>query len=146
MANYSAFDSTGASSSSSSTPWTTHFDDPEEIHQDGKVMLKLSDRKPIFIVPDTFRDKVYINIREYFFLKKSTKVADSSAEEEEKRTNPFLFASKKGVSLTEDEFSDFLEKLQRVKSLVKRLKKKLPKDSDKRRRQGNQDSDRQKSR
>ena len=149
MANYSAFESTGASSSSSSTPWTTHFDDPEEIHQDGKVMLKLSDRKPIFIVPDTFRDKVYINIREYF-VKKSTKVADSSAEEEEeeeeKRTNPFLIASKKGVCLTEDEFSDFLEKLQRVKSLVKRLKKKLPKDSDKRRRQGKQDSDRQKSR
>ena len=147
MANYSAFDSTGASSSSSSTPWTTHFDDPEEIHQDGKVMLKLSDRKPIFIVPDTFRDKVYINIREYFFLKKSTKVADSSAEEEEeeKRTNPFLIASKKGVCLTEDEFSGFLEKLQRVKSLVKRLKKKLPKESDKRRRQENQDSDRQKS-
>ena len=150
MANYSAFESTGASSSSSSTPWTTHFDDPEEIHQDGKVMLKLSDRKPIFIVPDTFRDKVYINIREYFFLKKSTKVADSSAEEEEeeeeKRTNPFLIASKKGVCLTEDEFSDFVEKLQRVKSLVKRLKKKLRKDSDKRRRQGKQDSDRQKSR
>ena len=66
-------------------------------------------------------------------------------EEEEERTNPFLIASKKGVCLTEDEFSDFLEKLQRVKSLVKRLKKKLRKDSDKRRRQGNQDPDRQKS-
>ena len=112
-------------------------------------MIKLSDRKPIFIVPDIFRDKVYINIREYF-VKKSTKVADSSAEEEEEeeeeeRRNPFLIASKKGVCLTEDEFSDFVEKLQRVKSLVKRLKKKLRKDSDKRRRQGNQDPDRQKS-
>ena len=144
MANYSAFDSTGASSSSSSRPWTTHFDDPEEIHQDGKVLIKLSDRKPIFIVPDIFRDKVYINIREYF-VEKSSAEEEEEEEEEEERRNPFLIASKKGVCLTEDEFSDFLEKLQRVKSLVKRLKKKLRKDSDKRRRQGNQDPDRQKS-
>ena len=136
-----------SSSSSSSTPWTSYFDDSEEIHQEGKVLIKLSDRKPVFIVPDIFREKVYINIREYI-VKKPTKVADSSDEEEKEknRTNPFLIATTKGVCFTEDEFSAFVEKLQRVKSLVKRLKKKLPKDSDKRRRQENQDADRQKSR
>ena len=120
-------------SSSFSTPWTSYFNDSEEIHQDGKVLIKLSDRKPVFIVPDIFREKVYINIREYT-VKKPTKVADSSSseeeEEEEEKEQAYLLPTKKGVCLNEHEFSAFVEKLQRVKSLVKRLNKKITKTSD----------------
>ena len=63
------------------TPWTSYFDDSEEIQQDGKVLIKLSDRRPVYIVPDIYREKVYINICEYT-LKKPRKVADSSSKEE----------------------------------------------------------------
>ena len=52
--------------------WTKHFPKgTEEIHQDNKSLLKLSGRKPIFIVPDSFLGKLYVHIREYYIKKPS---------------------------------------------------------------------------
>ena len=70
--------SASSSSSSASAPWSSYVKDLEEINQDGKILIKLSDRKPLFIVPDIFREKVYINIREYYIRK-----SESEEEEEE---------------------------------------------------------------
>ena len=136
--------SSSSSSSSSSTPWSSRFQDSEEINQDGKVLIKLSDRKPVFIVPDIFREKVYINIREYY-IKKSE--SEEEEEEEEGDEVPYLLPTKRGVCFTEEEFDVFCDKISRVKSLVKRLRKKNQKASNKRRhREEFQDSDRKKSR
>ena len=104
-----------ASSSSSSS-----YNSSEEIRQDGKIMLRLSDRKHIFIVPDIFRGQLYVNIREYMI----DNTIESDSDEER------FVPTKKGVCLNEEEFHGFIERLDRVRSIVKRLKKKLRKSAD----------------
>ena len=118
-----------SSSSSSSTPWSSYFENSDEITQDGKVLIKLSDRKPLFIVPDVFREKVYINIREYYLNKREEEEEEEEEDDEEENT-PYLFPTKKGVCFTEEEFNVFLNKIARVKSLVKRLKKEKTKSAE----------------
>merc|ERR1712213_303118 len=120
-----------SSSSSSSTPWSSYFENSDEITQDGKVLIKLSDRKPLFIVPDVFREKVYINIREYYLNKREEEEEEEGEEEEDEEENtPYLFPTKKGVCFTEEEFNVFLNKIARVKSVVKRLKKEKTKSAE----------------
>ena len=139
--------SASSSSSSASAPWSSYVKDLEEINQDGKILIKLSDRKPLFIVPDIFREKVYINIREYYIRKSESEEEEEEEEAEEAAEVPYLLPTKKGVCFTEEEFNVFCDKIARVKSLVKRLRKKNQKASDKRRnREEFQDSDRKKSR
>ena len=118
-----------SSSSSSSTPWSSYFENSDEITQDGKVLIKLSDRKPLFIVPDVFREKVYINIREYYLNKREEEEEEEEEDDEEENT-PYLFPTKKGVCFTEEEFNVFLNKIARVKSVVKRLKKEKTKSAE----------------
>ena len=118
-----------SSSSSSSTPWSSYFENSDEITQDGKVLIKLSDRKPLFIVPDVFREKVYINIREYYLNKRESEEEEEEEDDEEENT-PYLFPTKKGVCFTEEEFNVFLNKIARVKSVVKRLKKEKTKSAE----------------
>ena len=72
-----------SSSSSSSTPWSSYFENSDEITQDGKVLIKLSDRKPLFIVPDVFREKVYINIREYYLNKREEEEEEEEEEDDD---------------------------------------------------------------
>ena len=82
----SMFQSTMANSTSSSSrsvPWTSFFEDSEEIKQNGKK-LKISDRKPVFFVPNIYRDQMYTNIREYT-LKKPR---GSNRRRRRKRRNP----------------------------------------------------------
>jgi len=121
-----------SSSSSSSTPWSSYFENSDEITQDGKVLIKLSDRKPLFIVPDVFREKVYINIREYYLNKREEEEEGEEEEEDddEEENTPYLFPTKKGVCFTEEEFKVFLNKIARVKSVVKRLKKEKTKSAE----------------
>ena len=119
-----------SSSSSSSTPWSSYFENSDEITQDGKVLIKLSDRKPLFIVPDVFREKVYINIREYYLNKREEEEEGEEEEDDEEENTPYLFPTKKGVCFTEEEFNVFLNKIARVKSVVKRLKKEKTKSAE----------------
>ena len=120
-----------SSSSSSSTPWSSYFENSDEITQDGKVLIKLSDRKPLFIVPDVFREKVYINIREYYLNKREEEEEGEEEEDDDEEENtPYLFPTKKGVCFTEEEFEVFLNKIARVKSVVKRLKKEKTKSAE----------------
>ena len=120
-----------SSSSSSSTPWSSYFDNSDEITQDGKVLIKLSDRKPLFIVPDVFREKVYINIREYYLNKREEEEEEEEEDDDDEEENtPYLFPTKKGVCITEEEFEVFLNKIARVKSVVKRLKKEKTKSAE----------------
>ena len=120
-----------SSSSSSSTPWSSYFENSDEITQDGKVLIKLSDRKPLFIVPDVFREKVYINIREYYLNKREEEEeGEEEDDDDEEENTPYLFPTKKGVCFTEEEFNVFLNKIARVKSVVKRLKKEKTKSAE----------------
>ena len=119
-----------SSSSSSSTPWSSYFENSDEITQDGKVLIKLSDRKPLFIVPDVFREKVYINIREYYLNKREEEEEEEEEDDDEEENTPYLFPTKKGVCFTEEEFNVFLNKIARVKSVVKRLKKEKTKSAE----------------
>ena len=119
-----------SSSSSSSTPWSSYFENSDEITQDGKVLIKLSDRKPLFIVPDVFREKVYINIREYYLNKREEEEEEEEEDDDEEENTPYLFPTKKGVCITEEEFEVFLNKIARVKSVVKRLKKEKTKSAE----------------
>ena len=120
-----------SSSSSSSTPWSSYFENSDEITQDGKVLIKLSDRKPLFIVPDVFREKVYINIREYYLNKREEEEEEEEEDDDDEEENtPYLFPTKKGVCFTEEEFNVFLNKIARVKSVVKRLKKEKTKSAE----------------
>ena len=73
-------------------------------------------------MPDVFREKVYINIREYYLNKRESEEEEEEEDDEEENT-PYLFPTKKGVCFTEEEFNVFSDKIARVKSLVKRLKK-----------------------
>ena len=81
--------------------------------QDGKTFFPLGGAKPICVVPDIFREEVRINIREYF----------SFPEKD------FLYATKRGVNLTIEEFNVLCDNIESVKQKIKKLKKQVKKAS-----------------
>ena len=81
--------------------------------QDGKTFFPLGGAKPICVVPDIFREEVRINIREYF----------SFPEKD------FLYATKRGVNLTIEEFNVLCDNIESVKQKIKKLKKQIKKAS-----------------
>ena len=80
--------------------------------QDGKTFFPLGGAKPICVVPDIFREEVRINIREYF----------SFPEKD------FLYATKRGVNLTIEEFNVLCDNIESVKQKIKKLKKQVKKN------------------
>ena len=111
-----------ASTSSSSTSTSQVFTDndsetsPVFFVQDGKTFFPLGGTKPICVVPDIFRDEVRVNIREYF-----------SFREENTASTDFLYPTKRGVSLTIDEFEVLCDNFECVKQKIKKLKKQVKK-------------------
>ena len=108
-----------ASSSSSSTSTSQVFSDndsetsPVYFVQDGKTFFPLGGKKPICVVPDIFREEVRINIREYFsFPEKDC-----------------LYATKRGVNLTIEEFNVLCDNIDSVKQNIKKLKKQVKNSS-----------------
>ena len=102
---------------------------PKEIVQNGKVFIRITgeDRKPVFVSPDVFRGQICVNIRE-FFVDNIESSSDTEGEEEaneEKKT--FFKATKKGVNLTEAEFTSLVNCVPRIQTIVKRLKRKQAK-------------------
>ena len=106
-------------SSSSSTSTSQVFSDndsetsPVYFVQDGKTFFPLGGKKPICVVPDIFREEVRINIREYFsFPEKDC-----------------LYATKRGVNLTIEEFNVLCDNIDSVKQNIKKLKKQVKNSS-----------------
>lgn len=119
-----------ASSSSSTVPAATLNNVPGELVQDGKHLIKISEenRNLVFVSPDIYRGQVYVNIREYFIPKEEIETDTSDEEEGEAvSTIPYLKATKKGVCLSELEFTLLINKLNRIQTLIKRLKKRQTK-------------------
>ena len=81
--------------------------------QDGKTFFPLGGERPICVVPDIFREEVRINIREYFTFPEKD----------------FLYATKRGVNLTIDEFDVLCDNIESVKQIIKKLKKQVKKSS-----------------
>ena len=81
--------------------------------QDGKTFFPLGGAKPICVVPDIFREEVRINIREYFTFPEKD----------------FLYATKRGVNLSIDEFDVLCDNIEGVKQIIKKLKKQVKKAS-----------------
>ena len=104
---------------------------PKEIVQNGKVFIRITgeDRKPVFVSPDVFRGQICVNIREFFV--DNTAIESSSDTEGEEEANeekkPFFKATKKGVNLTEAEFTSLVNCVPRIQTIVKRLKRKQAK-------------------
>ena len=122
--------STASSSASSAATSATIQQIPGELIQDGKHLVKISEenRNLVFLSPDIFKGKIYVNIREYFIPEEEKQTGTSDEEEEEEEagpisTVPYMKATKKGVCLTELEFNLMINKLNRVQTLIKRLKK-----------------------
>ena len=88
---------------------------PVYFVQEGKTFFPLGGAKPICVVPDIFREEVRINIREYF----------SFPEKD------FLYATKRGVNLTIEEFNVLCDNIESVKQKIKKLKKQVKKSSKK---------------
>ena len=86
---------------------------PVYFVQEGKTFFPLGGAKPICVVPDIFREEVRINIREYF----------SFPEKD------FLYATKRGVNLTIEEFNVLCDNIESVKQKIKKLKKQVKKAS-----------------
>ena len=109
-------------STSSSTSTSQVFSDndsetrPAFFVQDGKTFFPLGGTKPICVVPDIFREEVRVNIREYF-----------SFREENTASTDFLYPTKRGVSLTIDEFEVLCDNFECVKQKIKKLKKQVKK-------------------
>ena len=106
-----------ASSSSTSTSQVFSDNDSETspvyFVQDGKTFFPLGGAKPICVVPDIFREEVRINIREYFsFPEKDC-----------------LYATKRGVNLTIEEFNVLCDNIDSVKQNIKKLKKQVKNSS-----------------
>ena len=107
-----------ASSSSSSSTSQVFSDNDSETSpvyfvQDGKTFFPLGGKKPICVVPDIFREEVRINIREYFsFPEKDC-----------------LYATKRGVNLTIEEFNVLCDNIDSVKQNIKKLKKQVKNSS-----------------
>ena len=106
---------------------------PGELVQDGKHLVKISaeNRNLVFISPDLFRGQVFVNVREYFIPQEEIETDNSEEEEKEEvdavSTIPYLRPTKKGVCLNELEFNLMINKLNRVQTLIKRLKKRQKK-------------------
>ena len=81
--------------------------------QDGKTFFPLGGERPICVVPDIFREEVRINIREYFTFPEKD----------------FLYATKRGVNLSIDEFDVLCDNIEGVKQIIKKLKKQVKKAS-----------------
>ena len=81
--------------------------------QDGKTFFPLGGERPICVVPDIFREEVRINIREYFTFPEKD----------------FLYATKRGVNLTIEEFNVLCDNIESVKQNIKKLKKQVKKSS-----------------
>ena len=81
--------------------------------QDGKTFFPLGGERPICVVPDIFREEVRINIREYFTFPEKD----------------FLYATKRGVNLSIDEFDVLCDNIESVKQIIKKLKKQVKKSS-----------------
>ena len=109
-----------ASTSSTSTSQVLSDNDSETspvfFVQDGKTFFPLGGTKPICVVPDIFREEVRVNIREYF-----------SFREENTASTDFLYPTKRGVSLTIDEFEVLCDNFECVKQKIKKLKKQVKK-------------------
>ena len=88
---------------------------PVYFVQEGKTFFPLGGAKPICVVPDIFKEEVRINIREYF----------SFPEKD------FLYATKRGVNLTIEEFNVLCDNIESVKQKIKKLKKQVKKSSSK---------------
>lgn len=108
----------------------------QEIKQDGKVMIRISekDRKPVFVTPCVFRGQLYVNVREFFVEESVTDCSTTDTEGEEEEAGetlpasvPYFKATTRGVALTEAEFDKFVSSIERVQTLVKRLKRKQAK-------------------
>ena len=102
-----------------------------EFSQEEKTFIPIGEKKHIFVVPDIFRKEVRVNIREYF-AKEEKKVEEnnsdtSSGSDTESKVVSRFIPTKRGVSLTLAEFENLCEKLERTKTLVKRLGKRLTK-------------------
>ena len=95
---------------------------PVYFVQEGKTFFPLGGAKPICVVPDIFREEVRINIREYF----------SFPEKD------FLYATKRGVNLTIEEFNVLCDNIESVKQKIKKLKKQVKKSSKKNKSSGHQ--------
>ena len=114
--------STSSSSSTTSTSqvFSDNFDSETRpaafFVQDGKTFFPLGGTKPICVVPDIFREEVRVNIREYF-----------SFREENTASTDFLYPTKRGVSLTIDEFEVLCDNFECVKQKIKKLKKQVKK-------------------
>ena len=86
---------------------------PVYFVQEGKTFFPLGGAKPICVVPDIFREEVRINIREYFsFPEKDC-----------------LYATKRGVNLTIEEFNVLCDNIDSVKQNIKKLKKQVKNSS-----------------
>ena len=86
---------------------------PVYFVQEGKTFFPLGGAKPICVVPDIFKEEVRINIREYF----------SFPEKD------FLYATKRGVNLTIEEFNVLCDNIDSVKQNIKKLKKQVKNSS-----------------
>ena len=127
MASTSTSASTGAAATSAVVKQI-----PGELIQDGKHLVKISEenRNLVFLSPDMFRGQIYVNIREFYIPEEEKiSVGDTSDEEDNEPicTVPYMRATKKGVCLTELEFNLMINKLDRVQTLIKRLKKRQSK-------------------
>ena len=116
----SAATASSASSAASSSPSSVSF------KQNGKKFFRIGEKKPICVVPDIFASEIRINIREYYTLEKDLLSSESDSEDNTKKSDqPFLYPTKKGVSLTLGEFETLCANIENVKVQVSRLKKKL---------------------
>ena len=107
-----------ASSSSTSQVFSDNDSETSPVYfvQDGKTFFPLGGAKPICVVPDIFREEVRINIREYFSFR-------------EESSTDFLYPTKRGVSLTIEEFNVLCDNIESVKQNIKKLKKQVKKSS-----------------
>ena len=109
---------------------------PSEIKQDGKTLIPINekDRKAVFVSPCVYRERLYINIREFFI--EDPDVSDSSDTEIEEAAaatkKPYFKPTQRGVALTEPEFENLVGSIERVRSLIQRLKRKQAKNESKR--------------
>ena len=119
-----------ASSSSTSTSQVFSDNDSETspvfFVQDGKTFFPLGGTKPICVVPDIFREEVRVNIREYFSFREDSSFSSSTPAT---TSTDFLYPTKRGVSLTIEEFNVLCDNIESVKQNIKKLKKQLRKSS-----------------
>ena len=117
-----------AAATSNSVPDDTNF------VQDGKSFFPVGEKKHIFVVPDVFRGKVYVNIREYFVENHDD---EDDTDIEQDNTRPYYKPTKSGICLNVKEFEKLCQKIEKTKTAVKRLLKRVEK-TQKKKTKGNQ--------